>query len=163
VSHPTILIRLDKESPKKCSLTPLRERDDLGLTWHRVRLGDEVIVGKVVLLHPDGPLLSKSDASLPLCLIDSSWRDLPRVMRGVSGEMHLRSLPENLVTAYPRKSTLFDDPAAGLATIEALHAAWACLGVRDDSLLQGYYWAEDYLKSNAEVLRDIQPERSHEA
>ena len=153
--HRTILIRLDKESPKKCSLTPLRGRVDLPLTWHRVSLGDEVSVGAVILLHPDGLPLSPQDSELPLCLIDSSWRDLPRVMRGVLGEMHLRSLPKGLQTAYPRKSSLFEDPEAGLATIEALHAAWACLGLRDDSLLKGYYWADQYLAQNADLLASI--------
>ena len=108
--------------------------------------------GEVTLLHPDGEPLGPEDASRPLLLIDSSWRDLPRVLRGVQGTLHKRSLPKGLVTAYPRKSNYFEDPETGLASIEALHAAIAMLGQRDHRLLEGYYWAEQYLERNAALL-----------
>jgi pre-rRNA-processing protein TSR3 len=152
MDYDLILLRLKKESPKKCSLTPLRRRDELPVRWIHCAIGDEVDVGDVVLLHPDGEVLSPQDRDRPLLLIDSSWRDLPRVLRGVSGDMRLRKLPNCLRTAYPRKSLTFDDPTNGLASIEALHAACALLGKRDDSLLDGYYWADEYLRLNAEFL-----------
>ena len=79
-------------------------------------------------------------------------RALPRVLRGVQGTLHKRCLPKGLVTAYPRKSNYFEDPETGLASIEALHAAVAMLGQRDDRLLEGYYWAEQYLERNADLL-----------
>ena len=147
-----ILLRLNKESPKKCSLTPLRQRQDLPVRWIHCALGDRVEIGDAVLLHPEGELLSPQDQDLPLLLIDSSWRDLPRVLRGVQGDLRLRRLPNGLQTAYPRRSTTFQDPSNGLASIEALHAACAMLGRRDDSLLDGYYWAEEYLRLNADLL-----------
>lgn len=147
--HPEIiLLRLNKESPKKCSLTPLRGREEWPIRWIHCALGADVEVGEVTLLHPDGEPLSPADTERPLLLIDSSWRDLPRVLRGVHGTLHKRSLPKQLETAYPRRSTLFEDPETGLASIEALHAAVAMLGQRDDRLLEGYYWAEDYLARN---------------
>ena len=37
----------------------------------------------------------------------------------------LRSLPAEVETAYPRRSKVFEDPAGGLATIEAIFAALA--------------------------------------
>lgn len=151
-SSDIILLRLNKESPKKCSLTPLRERSEWPIRWIHCSLGDEVEVGEVTLLHPEGEPLGPSDAQRPLLLIDSSWRDLPRVLRGVSGRLHKRCLPKGLTTAYPRKSTIFEDPETGLASIEALHAAMAMLGQRDDRLLEGYYWAEQYLERNAALL-----------
>lgn len=147
-----ILLRLNKESPKKCSLTPLRGREEWPIRWLRCSLGADVEVGEVTLLHPDGAELSPDDGVRPLLLIDSSWRDLPRVLRGVHGTLHRRSLPAGLRTAYPRKSHVFEDPEQGLASIEALHAACAMLGQRDDRLLKGYYWAEQYLRLNAELL-----------
>ncbi len=152
MDHDLILLRLNKESPKKCSLTPLRDRANLPVRWIHCAIGDRVEVGDVVLLHPDGEVLSPEDQDRPLLLIDSSWRDLPRVLRGVSGDMRLRRLPAGMRTAYPRRSSTFDDPGNGLASIEALHAACALLGKRDDSLLDGYYWAEEYLRLNAEFL-----------
>jgi pre-rRNA-processing protein TSR3 len=81
-------------------------------------------------------------------LVDSSWRDLPRMLRTVTGTQHRRCLPADLTTAYPRRSKTFEDPLAGLASIEALHAALVLLGHRDDSILDGYYWAAEWLALN---------------
>jgi pre-rRNA-processing protein TSR3 len=147
----TIIIRLNKESPKKCSLTPLRQRDDLDIEWYHCNLGDEVEVGAVTLLHPDGVPLTSADAERPLLLIDSSWRDLPRMLSTVHGDFALRCLPKSLVTAYPRKSKTFEDPETGLASVEALHAATVRLGRRDDSLLEGYYFGDKWLELNPQL------------
>ena len=147
-----ILLRLDKESVKKCSLTPLRDREDPDIRWIRCSLGQAVEVGEATLLHPGGEPLGAADGARPLLLVDSSWRDLPRVLAGVRGKLHRRSLPATLRTAYPRRSNWYPDPAGGLASIEALHAALAILGRRDDSLLDGYRWAADWLRMNAGSL-----------
>ena len=147
-----ILVRLNKESPKKCSLTPLFDQGRTNIQWHRVSIGQQVVVGEATLLHPDGEPLSPEDAGRPLLLIDSSWRDLPRVLGGVEGLLHYRSLPEGFRTAYPRRSKAGTDPTDGLASIEALHAAQALLGLRDDSLLEGYHWKDDWLDSNSDLL-----------
>lgn len=150
---PAILIlRLDKESPKKCSLTPLRQRGDERFRWFDCSVGQEVEVGEATLLHPEGELLGPADAVRPLLLVDSSWSDLPRVLRGVKGALTRRRLPEGLRSAYPRKSNWFPDPVAGLASIEALHAALALLGAREDALLDGYRWKEEWLRENAAQL-----------
>lgn len=149
------LLRLNKESKKKCSLTPLREQGRESFAWIDCSLGEEVEVEECTLLHPDGSLLSPADASRPLLLVDSSWRDLPRVLRGVRGHLHRRSLPSGLLTAYPRKSTTYEDPETGLASIEALHAALCQLGYRDDSLLDGYYFKDTWLKNNALILQGV--------
>jgi pre-rRNA-processing protein TSR3 len=147
-----LIIRLNKESPKKCSLTPLRRRGEPPVRWFHCDLGDPVEVGEVTLLHPEGEPLTPADAGRPLLLVDSSWRDLPRMLATVEGTFHRRALPSGLRTAYPRKSSLFQDPDAGLASIEALHAALAMLGRRNDGLLEGYHWAEDWLAMNRELL-----------
>ena len=147
----TIIIRLNKESPKKCSLTPLRQRDDLDIEWHHCNIGDKVEVGAVTLLHPEGVPLSGDDDNRPLLLVDSSWRDLPRMLSTVSGDFELRCLPKNLVTAYPRKSKIFEDPETGLASVEALHASSVGLGRRDDSLLEGYYFGDKWLELNPQL------------
>jgi pre-rRNA-processing protein TSR3 len=55
-------------------------------------------------------------------------------------------------TAYPRKSKLFDDPTAGLATIEALYAAYVQLGRDPRGLLDDYFWASEFCELNRELL-----------
>jgi len=147
-----VIVRLRKESPKKCSLTALRKRKEAGYRWIHCEAGDPIEVGEATLLHPEGELIGEADAGRPLLLVDASWRDLPRVLRGLRGTLHRRRLPEGLRTAYPRASASFEDPAAGLASIEALHAALALLGRRDDGLLVGYHWAADWLRVNAGLL-----------
>ncbi len=147
-----ILVRLRKEAARKCSLTPLRRRRDRPWRWVHCRAGDPVEVGEVTLLHPEGAPLAAADALRPLLLVDASWRDLPGVLRGLRGTLHRRRLPAGLVTAYPRRSANFADPAAGLASIEALHAALALLGARDDGILEGYHWRAQWLAANAPLL-----------
>jgi len=56
-------------------------------------------------------------------------------------------------TAYPRVSKVYADPSAGLATIEALFAAHAQLGIITDTLLDHYRWKEEFLDRNAELIR----------
>jgi len=147
-----MVLRLRKESVRKCSLTALRRRGDGRFRFVDCELGQAVEVGAASLLHPEGELLGLGDAGRRLLLVDSSWRDLPRVLTGVSGDLVRRRLPEGLVTAYPRRSNWFADPATGLASVEALHAALGLLGARDDSVLEGYRWKEEWLRSNAGLL-----------
>ncbi|HVJ86682.1 MAG TPA: hypothetical protein VM452_13615, partial [Caulifigura sp.] len=67
------------------------------------------------------------------------------------GEVPVRSLGP-WETAYPRTSKLFEDPAAGLATIEALVAAYVQMGRGIEGLLDGYQWREEFLKRNRELM-----------
>ena len=100
-----------------------------------------------VLLHPEGQRLSAADAGHGLLLIDCSWRRLPVLLRAVDGAPAPRSLPP-LVSAYPRRSRLFLDPAQGLASIEALVAALAILGDPRPELLDDYRWRDEFLSAN---------------
>ena len=58
-----------------------------------------------------------------------------------------RSLPP-LPTAYPRKSSTFEDPEQGLASIEALYAAQWYLGQAKPEWLADYHFREDFLELN---------------
>lgn len=100
----------------------------------------------------DGPPLKSTDSGRPVLLVDASWRRLPKVVRRAVNAPRLRSLPGDWRTAFPRRSKVHEDPAAGLASVEALFAASVILGAPDHTLLDGYYWAEDFLQSNAELL-----------
>ena len=74
---------------------------------------------------------------------------MARRIVGEPGALHHRSLPDGIRTAYPRRSKLFDDPEGGLASVEALFAATAIVGIPRFDLLDHYRWADQFLELNA--------------
>lgn len=151
-----LILRDPRESPKKCSLTPLRGRP--GVQFVEFKAGRRIDGEGRILLHPDGPELSGEDVrgagGIPcagLLLLDCSWRRLPSLLAAVDGEPVRRRLPP-LFTAYPRKSQVFQDPDQGLASIEALYAAFALLGEPRPDLLEGYRWRAEFLERNPELV-----------
>ena len=145
-----VILRDPRESAKKCSLIPLKERADV--EFLRFERGREFDVGEAVLLAHDAPALSPGDRGKPLFVLDSSWSHLPELRRAVKGAPLPRSIPAGFVTAYPRKSKLYEDPSSGLASIEALFLATVVLGEPDLSLLKDYYWRAEFLKKNERAL-----------
>jgi ribosome biogenesis protein Tsr3 len=77
----------------------------------------------------------------------------------IDGDLLPRRLPP-LVTAYPRKSKLFEDPERGLASIEALYAALVLLGNLRPDLLADYRWAKEFVERNP-LLRSPLPTPSY--
>lgn len=140
-----LILRDPRESVKKCSLTPLHGMAGVQFVTYR---GDRRIdaTGRV-LLHVDGPELTRADRGRGLLLIDCAWRKVDALRATIDGEPVLRRLPP-LVTAYPRKSRTFADPDAGLASIEALYAAVALLDAPHDELLAHYRWKDEFLRLN---------------
>lgn len=137
------VIRHPKERVSKCSLQPLAGRADI-----------EFIKGKkglvfdctgYIVLTVDGPELSTKDRGHPVLLLDGTWRLLPELEACLIGEPVRRSLPRGVKTAYPRISKIAEDPLNGLASVEALYLAKKILGEDDKSLLDGYYWKDDFL------------------
>jgi pre-rRNA-processing protein TSR3 len=141
-----LIVRDFRESPRKCSLTPLRGLPGIDFTTYHHGL--EVDAADRILLHHEGPELSRADAGRGLLLLDSSWRRLPKLERVVRGEPLRRSLPR-LDTAYPRESRYTPNPEAGLASVEALYAALAVLWHPREELLAGYHWRAEFLAANA--------------
>lgn len=139
------VIRHHKERISKCSLRFLHDRPEF--TFLRGKPGYEFDATDFILLHVDGEALTEADRGHPLLLLDSTWRWLPQLEAGVRGKPLLRSIPGGVCTAYPRKSRLFEDPEAGLASIEALYLALKLLGDDDPSLLDGYHWKDEFLRS----------------
>lgn len=140
----TTVIRHEKENVKKCSLRFLHGRPEM--TFLKSKPGFKFDATGFLLLAVDAPPLSPADAGRPLLLLDSTWRWLPRLVACLHGEPIRRSIPGNLQTAYPRVSRLFEDPAGGLASIEALYVARRLLGDDDPSLLDGYHWKAPFLE-----------------
>jgi pre-rRNA-processing protein TSR3 len=141
---PITIIRHPKERRSKCSLTPLEGRPDID--FHRAREGWNFDMSGFTVLTLGSPELSVRDAGRPLLLLDSTWRLLPQLEACLCGEGVRRTLPA-VATAYPRVSKIAEDPHAGLASVEALYLAKLLLGERDDSLLDAYYWRENFLQA----------------
>ncbi|WOO41990.1 hypothetical protein [Rubellicoccus peritrichatus] len=174
---PVLIVRHPKERLSKCSLEPLRQRDDL--LFRRATDHFRFDATGFILLAVDAPVLSKADTELnqgeesllrdrlleagfnqdrlqqtnrlerPLLLLDSTWRLLPQLEEKIHGEPICRSLPEGISTAYPRVSKIAEDPTAGLASVEALYLARKMLGDDDPSLLENYHWREEFLQTLA--------------
>jgi len=139
-----LVLRHPRERKSKCSLEPLRARTDL--RFLTCRPGLELAADGFVLLEVGAPVLGSGDAGLPLLLLDSTWRLLPKLRRVLTGEPRRRSLPSSAQTAYPRRSKIAPDPPDGLASVEALYLARRLQGRSTDGLLDGYPWRAAFLR-----------------
>ena len=145
-----LILRDPRESPKKCSLIPLRGTP--GVVFAEYRADRSLDASGRVLLDPAAEPISAGDRGLPLVILDSSWRRLRKLSATVVGEPRRRRLPP-LKTAYPRRSRDFVDPSEGLASVEALYAALVLLGHEGvEYLLDDYRWKDQFLELNAAVL-----------
>jgi len=138
---PTSVIRHQKERRSKCSLTALEKREDI--IFYKAKQNWSFDVTGFTVLALGAIELSVADAKRPLLLLDSTWRLLPQLKACLYGSSVSRTLPA-VSTAYPRVSKLAEDPLGGLASIEALYLAKLVLGERDDSILESYYWREEF-------------------
>ncbi len=145
---PTIIVVHPKERRSKCSVEPLRSRPGFSF-WKWPDRGPEPLDG-YVRLGLGGPLLTEQDRHRGLLVLDGTWK-LASKMEPDYSDLPVRSLLP-WQTAYPRTSKLFDDPAAGLATIEAIYAAFVQTGRDPTGLLDEYYWKEPFLKINETLL-----------
>lgn len=136
----THIWRHRKENLKKCSLSGLEGRDDFRFYTYPK---DKLPPFDAVVLATDAPVLTAEDACYDLLIIDGSWRYADKMRRQL-GEVRARSLPMSLKTAYPRRQ----EEAHGLASIEAIYAAYKILGRNTDGLLDSYYWKSEFLQQN---------------
>lgn len=146
---PTLILVHPRERKSKCTVRPLAGLP--GFEFRRFPLRLPIPEG-YVRLGLGGPVLSAADADAGLLILDGTWRWAER-MESRLGEIPVRSLPP-LVTAYPRTSKVFDDPTAGLATVEAVYAALKLLGRSVDGVLDHYHWREEFLRLNEELLSE---------
>ena len=113
--------------------------------WTFPKQGQEPLDG-YVRLGIGGEELSEADADSGLLVLDGTWK-LAEKMEPFFRDVPVRSLPP-WQTAYPRVSKLYENPSAGLATIEAVYAALTILGRDTSSLLDSYYWADQFVELN---------------
>ncbi len=144
---PTIIVRNPRENPRKCSVLPLRGREDLVfLSYPMQRLPN---LDGYIRLAAEGDELSPADADQGILLLDGSWR-WAHVMNRDFIAVPPRSL-HGYRTAYPRKAKQGTDPDHGLASVEALFLAYHILGRSTAGLLEHYRWAEEFLRMNGLV------------
>jgi len=142
---PVTVIRHPRERISKCSLRHLHDRPEF--TFHRATRGFRFDATGYLLLTLDGPPLTLADQGHPLLVLDSTWRWLPELERCLDGEPIRRSLPP-VETAYPRVSRIYENPAGGLASVEAVYLAKRILGEDDATLLDGYHWKDEFLRES---------------
>src|SRR5262249_26364552 len=99
-----------------------------------------------IRLAAEGPELTAADAGCGILLLDGSWK-WAGVMTREFEHVPPRSL-HGYRTAYPRVSKLGTDPDNGLASVEALFAAYRILGRPTEGLLDCYRWADEFLHVN---------------
>lgn len=164
LKQPTLIIRHKKENRKKCSLTPLEKRTDFTFFSYPsaealMQTPEELKKSGYILLDPKAPPLSKEDKPKGLILLDSTWRYLPKMRTWLDPQSSIpsRSLPPGVETAYPRRQ----DEAKGLASIEALFAAFEILDWDTQGLLDEYHWKEAFLEKNPKIQTDLHPSLTH--
>lgn len=152
---PTVILRHRKENLKKCSLRGLETREDISFyTYPKDYLPE---MEGAILLKLGAPILSKADNPCTLFLIDGTWRysELMYSQLPPSQTFRERSLPPGLVTAYPRKQEDCVNKERGLASVEALFAAYYILGRDTQGLLDEYYWKNAFLEKNLSYLSEF--------
>ena len=144
----TIILRHRKENLRKCSLRGLESREDI--SFYEYPKDTLPSLEGSILLTLDAPEISPKDSSSTLFLIDGTWK-YSEVMYNQLERPHLftkRSLPKGLRTAYPRRQEDCLDPERGLASVEALFAAYYFLGEDTSGLLDFYHWKNEFLEKN---------------
>ncbi len=142
--QPTIIVVHRRENRKKCSVEPLRGR--AGFVFRTYPDDEPESLTGYVKLGIGGPLLSEADRDCGLLFIDGTWKLAERMDKQYAHVPVRSLLPWQ--TAYPRVSKQFEDPSAGLATIEAIFLAFRMLGRDTRGLLDQYHWIEEFLRRN---------------
>ncbi|MFN0196794.1 MAG: hypothetical protein ACKVT0_08600 [Planctomycetaceae bacterium] len=142
---PTIFVVHPREKRSKCTVEFLRGRP--GFVFRDFPVTPPIDCSGYVRLGIGGPVLTNADADRGLLILDGTWRLAERMVPFYK-DVPIRSLPP-WKSAYPRVSKHFVDPQGGLATIEALYAAYAILGRDTMGLLANYFWREEFVRLNS--------------
>ena len=146
----TIIVVHPRERRAKCTVQCLRKK--LGFVFFKHPRFPPQLPG-YVRLGLGGPILTMADAERGLLVLDGTWRWVEPMER-LAASLPVRSLPP-LTTAYPRSSKVSDNPDGGLATIEAIYAAYRLLGRDTTSLLDHYRWGSQFVEQNRHYWPDV--------
>lgn len=148
----TIVLRHQKENLKKCSLKGLEHRSDFSFYKYPIEPVKIPPLDGYIILSVDAEPLTIADCNSGLFVLDGTWRLVGRMgylIKSIPGLIP-RSIP-NWITAYPRRQEDCPIPGQGLASIEAIYAAYYLLGRNTDGLLDNYHWKEEFLLKNAKL------------
>lgn len=150
---PTLIIRHKKENLKKCSLRGLELRSDCVFFKYPLSVTLPSL-DNYFMLSLDAPIVTESDSSLGIILLDGTWKYAEKMEKIISplAPIKKRSLPKTFKTAYPRRQDDCKDPTAGLASVEALYITYHLLKRETSGLLDNYYWKEAFLNLNHHVF-----------
>ncbi len=141
---PTVIVVHPKERRSKCSVEPLRGRNDfLFFTFPNPV---EVPLAGYIRLGMGGPVLTSDDTNAGLLVLDGTWK-LAAKMEPFYQDIPVRTLPA-IETAYPRVSKISQDPTGGLATVEAVYAALRIMQRSIEGVLDDYFWKNEFLRAN---------------
>lgn len=145
---PTIIVRHKREKLKKCSLQGLEERKDC--LFYSYPSNELPPAQDYIILTLEAEELTLKDTHSGILLLDSTWKYTPKMLNWVQkiSDLQYRSLPSYLRTAYPRRQEDCKDPQRGLASIEALFAAYHILKRPTEGLLDRYYWKDEFFNLN---------------
>ncbi|MCH2203164.1 MAG: hypothetical protein MK102_14425 [Fuerstiella sp.] len=141
---PTVMVVHPRERPSKCTVEPLRGREDFLFVRFPTKV--PIPLDRYIRLGMGGPELSESDSDRGLLVLDGTWKLASR-MEPFYSDLPVRSLPA-VITAYPRVSQLYQDPEDGLATIEAVYVAHRLMRRPVSGLLDHYHWKDQFLELN---------------
>lgn len=154
-----VVIRHSKERKSKCSLQPFVRLPQFVFYVHSKPHTWQHVPGKEpgsVRLAFEGPLLSVKDASYRLLIIDGTWRYAERIVANPKViACEPRVLLKEWKTAYPRRQMDCEDPERGLASVEALFAAFLQTGRLQESWLDQYHWKAEFLEKNAKLIEAL--------
>ncbi len=142
----TVIVVHPKERRSKCTILPLRGTPGLRFARSTSLRATGPLDG-YIRLDVDAPPLTADDAGRGLLLLDGTWRWVEDLALPF-GSLETRSIL-GVHTAYPRGAAIGELPHGGLATVEALYAAYRILGRPTDGLLDRYYWAAQFLALNS--------------
>lgn len=147
-----LVIRHRKENLKKCSLRHCQDRTDIEIFSYPVQK-DIPQLERYTLLDVDGEELTADDRA-PFLILDATWRYAAVMRRQIQGlaSCRKRRIPSAWRTAYPRRQMDCPDPERGLASIEAMFAVCCVCHYPTDTLLEGYFWKDQFLQLNHRLL-----------
>jgi pre-rRNA-processing protein TSR3 len=141
----TLIVVHPKERRSKCTILPLRGTTGLRFSRSTSVAATGPLDG-YLRLDVDAPELTASDSDHGLLLLDGTWRWVEDLAVPF-GSIETRSI-RGVRTAYPRGAAIGVLPDGGLATVEALYAAYRILGRPTAGLLDHYHWAAEFLSLN---------------
>ncbi|NGX61713.1 MAG: hypothetical protein K940chlam9_01202 [Chlamydiae bacterium] len=151
---PTFVIRHRRENRKKCSLRGLEAQEGFHFIPYPLTCPLPSLSNYLLLSLEAEEILSPEEGEKGLILLDGTWRYAKKMEENlpILKNVPKRGLPSGFQTAYPRRQDDCSDPTLGLASIEALYIAYTLLQRDVTGLLDAYYWKEEFLKKNHEMI-----------